>query len=110
MAGDAVMADGRIGGSADPQQSDGPGASAHPPIRPSASILNLPRLLGWYLVRGYQVTIGPALPPSCRFYPSCSTYALQALAKYGLLRGSWLAARRLMRCHPFHPGGVDPVP
>lgn len=81
-----------------------------PPARPDLSIWHAPRLAGWYLIRGYQVTIGLALPPSCRFYPSCSTYALQALAKYGLLRGSWLAARRLMRCHPFHPGGVDPVP
>ena len=80
------------------------------PQRPSASALNLPRLLGWYLIRGYQETLGRTLPPSCRFYPSCSTYALGAVAKYGLLRGSYLAARRLMRCHPFHPGGVDPVP
>ena len=81
-----------------------------PPQRPRATALNLPRLLGWYLVRLYQVTIGPVLPPSCRFYPSCSVYALGALAKYGLLKGSYLSARRLMRCHPFHPGGVDPVP
>src|SRR6478609_5834303 len=80
------------------------------PLRPSVSAINLPRLLGWYLIRGYQRFISPALPPSCRFYPSCSTYALEAVAKYGLLRGSWLAAWRLMRCHPFHPGGVDPVP
>ena len=83
---------------------------AHAPTRPRASILNLPRLAGWYLIRFYQRFIGPALPPSCRFYPSCSTYALEAVAKHGLLRGSWLAAWRLMRCHPFHPGGVDPVP
>lgn len=80
------------------------------PLRPSASATNLPRLAGWYLIRGYQRFISPALPPSCRFYPSCSTYALEAVAKYGLLKGSYLAARRLMRCHPFHPGGVDPVP
>ena len=80
------------------------------PVRPPVRALNLPRLLGWYLVRFYQVTIGPVLPPSCRFYPSCSVYALGALAKYGLLKGSYLSARRLMRCHPFHPGGVDPVP
>lgn len=82
----------------------------YPPTRPPASLLNLPRLLGWYLIRGYQRFISPALPPSCRFYPSCSTYALEAVSKYGLLKGSWLAAWRLMRCHPFHPGGVDPVP
>ena len=81
-----------------------------PPLRPPVSALNLPRLLGWYLIRGYQETIGRTLPPACRFYPSCSTYALGAVAKYGLLKGSYLAARRLMRCHPFHPGGVDPVP
>ena len=80
------------------------------PVRPSVRATNLPRLLGWYLVRLYQVTIGPVLPPSCRFYPSCSVYALGALAKYGLLKGSYLSARRLMRCHPFNPGGVDPVP
>ena len=80
------------------------------PARPRASVWNVPRLLAWYLIRGYQRFISPALPPSCRFYPSCSTYALQAIGKYGLLRGSWLAAWRLMRCHPFHPGGVDPVP
>jgi len=80
------------------------------PSRPPVRALNLPRLLGWYLIRGYQVAIGPALPPSCRFYPSCSNYALEAVAKYGLLRGSVLTAWRLMRCHPFHPGGVDPVP
>ena len=80
------------------------------PVRPPLGPLNLPRLLGWYLIRGYQETIGRTLPPACRFYPSCSTYALGAVAKYGLLKGSYLAARRLMRCHPFHPGGVDPVP
>ncbi len=80
------------------------------PQRPSATALNLPRLAGWYLIRFYQRFIGPAFPPACRFYPSCSTYALEAVAKYGLLKGSYLAARRLLRCHPFHPGGVDPVP
>ena len=80
------------------------------PTRPRVTLLNLPGLVAWYLIRGYQRFISPALPPSCRFYPSCSTYALQAISKYGLLRGSWLAAWRLMRCHPFHPGGVDPVP
>ncbi|HEU4697748.1 MAG TPA: membrane protein insertion efficiency factor YidD [Gemmatimonadales bacterium] len=62
------------------------------------------------LVRGYQKFISPALPPSCRFYPSCSQYALEAVRKHGALRGGWLALRRLSRCHPFNPGGVDPVP
>ena len=109
MAGDGVTTDGRADARTQSEEDTArsvPGA----PVRPSVRLTNLPRLVGWYLIRGYQVTIGPALPPSCRFYPSCSTYALQALAKYGLLRGSWLAARRLIRCHPFHPGGVDPVP
>jgi len=62
------------------------------------------------LIRGYQRLISPLLPPSCRFYPSCSQYALEAVTRHGALKGSWLAARRLVRCHPFHPGGYDPVP
>jgi putative membrane protein insertion efficiency factor len=61
-------------------------------------------------IRVYQMTISRAMPPSCRFYPSCSEYALQAIAKHGILKGTWLGARRLARCHPFHPGGYDPVP
>lgn len=69
-----------------------------------------PRRLIARLIRGYQVTLSPLLPPSCRFYPSCSQYALEAVNRHGALRGSWLAARRLARCHPFHPGGYDPVP
>jgi len=62
------------------------------------------------LVRGYQRFIGPGLPKACRFYPSCSAYAVEALSRHGAVRGSWLTARRIGRCHPFHPGGVDPVP
>jgi putative membrane protein insertion efficiency factor len=61
-------------------------------------------------IRGYQKFISPALPPSCRFTPSCSQYALEAVAKHGAVRGTWLAARRLVRCHPFNPGGYDPIP
>jgi putative membrane protein insertion efficiency factor len=48
--------------------------------------------------------------PSCRFYPSCSNYSIQAIAKYGLIKGGWLTAKRILKCHPFHPGGYDPVP
>jgi uncharacterized protein len=60
-------------------------------------------------IRFYQLVISPVLPPSCRFYPSCSTYAMQAITRYGLWRGLGLAGWRLLRCHPFHPGGWDPV-
>ena len=60
-------------------------------------------------VRLYRAFLSPVLPPACRFHPSCSQYALDALTTHGPFRGSWLAARRLMRCHPFHPGGLDPV-
>ena len=62
------------------------------------------------LVRFYQYAIGPMLPPSCRYYPSCSTYALEALEKHGGLKGGWLTIRRIVRCNPFTPGGYDPVP
>ena len=61
-------------------------------------------------LRGYQVIVSPLLGPSCRFHPSCSLYADEALARHGLWRGGWLAARRLCRCGPWHPGGYDPVP
>jgi len=61
-------------------------------------------------IRAYQRFVAPALPPACRFFPSCSTYARAAVERHGLGRGLWLTARRLMRCHPYHPGGLDPVP
>ena len=61
-------------------------------------------------IRAYQVAIGPLMPPSCRYYPSCSAYGIEALEKHGAIRGSWLTARRILRCHPFVPGGYDPVP
>jgi len=62
------------------------------------------------LIRIYQWTVSPLLGPRCRFYPSCSNYALEAVGRFGVLRGAWLAVRRLARCHPWHPGGFDPVP
>jgi putative membrane protein insertion efficiency factor len=73
-------------------------------------LLRLPRRLLAVLIRGYQVLLSPLLPPSCRFYPTCSQYALEAVTRHGAVKGAWLAARRLARCHPFHPGGFDPVP
>lgn len=62
------------------------------------------------LVSLYQYLISPLLGPRCRFHPSCSHYAIEAVQSHGALRGSWLAVRRLGRCHPWHPGGYDPVP
>ena len=62
------------------------------------------------LIRGYQRFISPALPPACRFTPSCSQYALEAIERHGALAGGWLAAKRVARCHPWNAGGDDPVP
>jgi hypothetical protein len=70
----------------------------------------LPALALIGVIRVYQLVISPLTPPSCRYYPSCSTYAVVALRRHGLLRGGWLAVRRLARCHPWTPGGVDDVP
>ena len=62
------------------------------------------------LVRGYQLAISPLLPASCRYTPTCSQYAIEALQRHGALKGSWLTVRRIGRCHPFRAGGYDPVP
>lgn len=63
-----------------------------------------------WLIRGYQRFISPLLPPSCRFYPTCSQYAFTAIERFGAAKGLYLAIRRLLKCHPFHEGGYDPVP
>ncbi len=73
------------------------------PTSSGARVLVLP-------IIAYRRWISPVLPARCRFYPSCSAYALEALATHGAVRGLWLTLRRLLRCHPFHPGGYDPVP
>ncbi|WP_226801699.1 membrane protein insertion efficiency factor YidD [Alkalilimnicola sp. S0819] len=62
------------------------------------------------LIRLYQWVLSPVLGPRCRFYPSCSEYTVEALRRHGALRGGWLGVRRIGRCHPWHPGGLDPVP
>jgi putative membrane protein insertion efficiency factor len=62
------------------------------------------------VIRAYQLVVSPVLGPACRFTPTCSAYAIEAIARYGLLKGAFLALRRILRCHPFHPGGIDPVP
>ena len=63
-----------------------------------------------FVMRAYQFAISPLLGPTCRFAPSCSEYFIDASRRHGVVRGSWLGIRRLTRCHPFHPGGLDPVP
>ena len=62
------------------------------------------------LLRGYRLVISPLFPPCCRYYPTCSAYALQAIRMHGPVRGGWLALKRLSKCHPWGPGGYDPVP
>ncbi|MGI8722523.1 MAG: membrane protein insertion efficiency factor YidD [Geodermatophilaceae bacterium] len=84
-----------------------PGAAAQRPTDPAAGLLGRVLLA---VVAWYRDAVSPALPPRCRFYPTCSAYAMTALQRYGPARGSWLAARRILRCGPWHPGGVDHVP
>ncbi|MCL2525846.1 MAG: membrane protein insertion efficiency factor YidD [Coriobacteriia bacterium] len=62
------------------------------------------------MIRGYRQVISPLFPPTCRFMPTCSEYALQAVSTYGLIKGGWLSLKRILKCHPFHPGGYDPLP
>jgi hypothetical protein len=91
-----------------PPVTDGAGVpSAGVSPLTGTSVLARPAIL---LVRFYQRWISPVLPPSCRFYPSCSQYAVEALTAHGLVRGSALTLWRLLRCAPWHPGGIDPVP
>ncbi|WP_436885070.1 membrane protein insertion efficiency factor YidD [Mammaliicoccus sciuri] len=62
------------------------------------------------LIRLYQRYISPLTPPTCRFQPTCSNYAVEAISEYGIIKGTWLGTKRILKCHPFHPGGYDPVP
>lgn len=63
-----------------------------------------------FIIRIYRKYISPLKPPSCRFYPTCSIYAIQAIEKYGAIKGTFMAIKRILKCHPLHPGGYDPVP
>lgn len=85
----------------------GPSSSTESAQPTRTSLAALPLLLA---VRTYQVLISPMLPPSCKYYPSCSEYAVDALRRFGLLKGAWLTLRRLLRCNPWSHGGVDHVP
>jgi len=89
-------------------------------LRPASLFPRPGTAIGWLLlpltwgsialIRVYQLVISPAIPPSCRFEPSCSRYALEAVQRHGAVKGWWLGLRRLARCHPWNPGGFDPVP
>ena len=81
-----------------------------PRWEPDWRLPRLPQTLLLGVIRLYQVTLSPLLPAACRFYPSCSRYGFQAVRKYGALKGGVMALGRILRCHPFNPGGYDPVP
>ncbi|WP_155305577.1 membrane protein insertion efficiency factor YidD [Desulfosarcina widdelii] len=66
--------------------------------------------LAQILIKLYQILLSPVLGPACRFEPTCSEYAYQAISAHGVIKGGWLSIKRILRCHPFHPGGYDPVP
>jgi putative membrane protein insertion efficiency factor len=84
--------------------------TANGPARTAPDTGTVPARLLMLPIKGYRRFISPLLGPRCRFEPSCSAYALAALAEHGAARGLWLAVARIARCHPFHPGGYDPVP
>lgn len=74
------------------------------------TLLSLPRHAILFLLQAYKTLVSPLLPNACRFYPTCSMYAHEAVHRHGVVKGGWLGLKRISRCHPFHPGGYDPVP
>ena len=76
----------------------------------ASAIASVPRRVAVAVIRVYQKVLSPLTPPSCRFTPTCSNYAVGAIQRYGLMHGGWLALKRIARCHPWNPGGYDPVP
>jgi len=86
----------------------------HHGLKEDRALPSRKRSVAMWMLRGpirfYQLAISPMTPSVCRYYPSCSNYAIEAIDKYGALKGGWLAIRRILRCHPFRPGGFDPVP
>jgi len=94
------------------ESAEHPTLPAEPSLRElPLKVWNIPRFLLLGMIRLYQATFSRTLPPnSCRFYPSCSHYGYQAIYKYGVFKGGWMAAWRVIRCNPFNPGGFDPVP
>jgi putative membrane protein insertion efficiency factor len=79
-------------------------------MSPFTALRSLAVALLVLVIRAYQFALSPFLGSACRFAPSCSEYAIEAMRRHGPLQGSWMGARRIARCHPFHPGGLDPVP
>lgn len=78
--------------------------------RPVQVVFAIPKRIALGMVGFYRKYISPMFPPSCRYVPTCSEYAMIALQRYGFIKGSWMAIKRICRCHPWHPGGYDPVP
>ena len=92
------------------QAGDRQQACDTPHLRHQGGLVCLPRNAVILLIRIYQKTISPCLGQRCRFHPSCSNYCIDALIQHGMVRGLWLGIKRICKCHPFHPGGCDPVP
>lgn len=106
-AADAATSDAELGVSEAPTSETPSDSTVRRIMGRTGRLAGLPLI---WLIRAYQLVISPLTPPTCRYYPSCSSYALTAIQRFGPFKGTWLAVRRLLRCHPWTPGGVDHVP